>query len=164
MSIVNEIREKQNLLITMINSTFDELVEKVEKLQSEGNLEEMNYEVEYPLTNSTGFKGKKPIAVKMNSKRIITPTWKKVVENILLEVMQDNSMKEKILSLRDILLGRVRTRVSKIPNNMRSPIKLCEGLYIETHYDTETLINLLIEILHIISYDYNNIKIVIKNK
>ena len=72
-------------------------------------------------------------------------------------------MKNKIFGLRDVLLGRVRTRVSKKKNQMRSPLKLCDELYIETHYDTETLMNLLLEILDSISYDYNNIKVVIKN-
>ena len=46
---------------------------------------------------------------------------------------------------------------------MRSPLKLCDELYIETHYDTETLMKLLLEILDSISYDYNDIKVVIKN-
>ena len=164
MNIINEIREKQNQLIVMINSTFDELVKKVEELQVGQNDYQTNYESEYPITNSTHFKGTKPIGVKIKNSRLITPTWKKVIETILLEVMKDELMKEKILALRDVLLGRVRTRVSKTSENMRSPLKLCDDLYIETHYDTETLINLLLEILNTISYDYNDIKIVIKNK
>ena len=125
--------------------------------------DEMEYEITYPITNTSVFKGKKPIAVKIQNKRVITPTWKKVVENILKEVLEDEQMKNKIFGLRDVLLGRVRTRVSKKKNQMRSPLKLCDELYIETHYDTETLMNLLLEILDSISYDYNNIKVVIKN-
>ena len=108
-------------------------------------------------------KGKKPIAVKMGDQRIITPTWKKVVENILKEVIKDEHMKKKVLSLRDILLGRVRTRISKYSDNMRSPIELCKELYIETHYDTETLMNFLLQILTEIHYDYHHVKVIIKN-
>lgn len=147
----------------MINTTFDELVKKVEKMQRGEENDEMEYEITYPITNTSVFKGKKPIAVKIQNKRVITPTWKKVVENILKEVLEDEQMKNKIFGLRDVLLGRVRTRVSKKKNQMRSPLKLCDELYIETHYDTETLMNLLLEILDSISYDYNNIKVVIKN-
>lgn len=164
MNVVNNIREKQNELIVMINTVFDEIVKEVEQLKVEENEIETEYESVYPLTNTTGFKGKKPIAVKIGKQRIISPTWKKVVENILKEIIKDEKMKEKILGLRDILLGRVRTRVSKNSDSMRSPIQICEGLYIESHYDAETLMNLLIEILNGISYDYNNIRIIIKNK
>lgn len=163
MNLINEIRENQNQLILMINTTFDELVKKVEKMQRGEENDEMEYEITYPITNTSVFKGKKPIAVKIQNKRVITPTWKKVVENILKEVLEDEQMKNKIFGLRDVLLGRVRTRVSKKKNQMRSPLKLCDELYIETHYDTETLMNLLLEILDSISYDYNNIKVVIKN-
>ena len=74
MNIINEIREKQNQLIVMINSTFDELVKKVEELQVGQNDYQTNYESEYPITNSTGFKGTKPIAVKIKNSRLITPT------------------------------------------------------------------------------------------
>lgn len=164
MNIVKDIREKQNQLIVMINTTFDEIVREVEKLEKVENQKETEYESVYPLTNTTGFKGKKPVAVYMNGKRNIIPTWKKVIEYILKEVIKDEKMKQKIFELRDILLGRVRTRLSKKPDNMRSPIELCTGLYIETHYDTETLMNLLIEILNEISYDYSNIRVVIKKK
>ena len=163
MNLINEIRENQNQLILMINTTFDELVKKVEKMQRGEENDEMEYEITYPITNTSVFKGKKPIAVKIQNKRVITPTWKKVVETILKEVLEDEQMKNKIFGLRDVLLGRVRTRVSKKKNQMRSLLKLCDELYIETHYDTETLMNLLLEILDSISYDYNNIKVVIKN-
>ena len=67
------------------------------------------------------------------------------------------------MALRDKILGRKRTRVSSSNVTMRSPLKLNEKLYIETHYDTETLMNFLIQILSEIHYDYNNIEIVIKN-
>ena len=163
MNLINEIRENQNQLILMINTTFDELVKKVEKIQRGEENDEMEYEITYPITNTSVFKGKKPIAVKIQNKRVITPTWKKVVETILKEVLEDEQMKNKIFGLRDVLLGWVRTRVSKKKDKMRSPLKLCDELYIETHYDTETLMNLLLEILDSISYDYNNIKVVIKN-
>ncbi len=163
MNIINDIRERQEQLVAMINTTFEELIKKVENLPIEDNNYQREYESIYPITNTKVLKGKKPIAVKMGDQRIITPTWKKVVENILKEVIKDEHMKKKVLSLRDILLGRVRTRISKYSDNMRSPIELCKELYIETHYDTETLMNFLLQILTEIHYDYHHVKVIIKN-
>ena len=163
MNIVNDIREKQNQLIVMVNTIFDEIIKEVENLSiGEGSCN-IEYESLYPITNTTGFKGKKPIAVIFNGKRIITPTWKVVVEIILNEILKDSIMKNRILDLRDRLLGRKRKRLSAQPQGMHTPLKLDKDLYIETHYDTETLMNLLLQILNEIYYDYSNIKIVIKN-
>lgn len=163
MNIINDIREKQNQLIVMVNATFDELVRKVEEIQAEGNENEIEYESVYPITNTTGFKGKKPIAVKIAAERMTAPTWKIVVEKILKEVLKEKEMEDRLMALRDKILGRKRTRVSASSSTMRSPLKINEKLYIETHYDTETLMNFLIQILSEIHYDYNNIEVVIKN-
>ena len=46
---------------------------------------------------------------------------------------------------------------------MRNSVEICEGLYIETHYDTVMLMNLLLQILNEIGYDYSKINIIIKN-
>lgn len=164
MNIIKEIREKQNELVIMINSTFDDLVKKVEKIKLEENEFESEYETIYPITNTTGFKGRKPIAIIYKGERKITPTWKVVVSTVLQEVIKDEMMKNRLMLLRDKLLGRVRKRLSKTSDDMRSPLKIYDNLYIETHYDTETLIKLLLEILEEISYDYNEIQVVIKNK
>lgn len=164
MNLIKEIREKQNELVIMINSTFDDLVKKIEKIQMEENEFESEYETIYPITNTTGFKGKKPIAIIYEGKRQLTPTWKAVVNSVLQEVIKNEIMKNKIMLLRDKLLGRVRKRLSKTNADMRSPLKICDNLFIETHYDTETLIKLLLEILEEISYSYNEIQVVIKNK
>lgn len=163
MNIIQDIREKQNQLIVMINATFEEIVKEVEQIKAGEKEYEEVYESVYPITNTTGFKGKKPIAVKFGEERIIASTWKMVMETILKEVLKDSNMKNRIMSLRDKLLGRVRKRISATSDDMRSPIELCEGLYIETHYDAETLMNLLIQVLNEIKYDYNHINIVIKN-
>lgn len=163
MNTIKMIREKQNQLVTMINTTFDEIVKEVELVQTTKKNYEEEYESLYPLTNTTGFKGKKVIAVKIGERRIITSTWKIAVATILQEVLKDETMKKRIMILRDKLLGRVRKRISETPESMRSPLKLCEDLYIETHYDTETLMNLLLQVLDEIKYNYNHIQIVIKN-
>ena len=72
-------------------------------------------------------------------------------------------MKEKLFALRNRILGRVRNRIAATNDNMRSPIEVCEDLYIESHYDTKMLLDLLIQILNEIHYDYSKIKVTIKN-
>ena len=163
MNTIKEIREKQNQIITMINSAFDEIVTNIEKQNLNINPYESIYESAYPITNVTGFKGRKPIAVTIDNSRIITPTWKRVVQSILQEVVKDQEMKNKLFALSDKLLGKVRSRLSKNKDIMHAPIEICDGLYIETHYDTETLMRLLVQVLEELSYDYSNIKIIIKN-
>lgn len=163
MDLINYIREKQNELVLMINSTFDEIVKEVEKNHSEKEYYEKEYETTYPITSPSSFKGKKPIAVLFNEERVITSTWKNVVKTILQRVITDEIMKKKLQALSDKLLGRVRKRLSNTSEDMRSPIEICDGLYIETHYDTIMLMDLLLQILNEINYDYSNIKIVIKN-
>ncbi len=162
-NVIDEIRKKQDEIILMINSTFDQIVKEVSKIDNNNISEESEYEVIYPVTNTSSFKGKKVIAVILNDERVITPTWKNAVKFILEDAMKDKNMKNKLYDLRDKLLGRKRTRLSSNVNDMRSPVKLDEDLYIETHYDTETLMNFLLQILNEISYDYSTIKIAIKN-
>lgn len=163
MDLISDIREKQNEIIMIVNTLFDELVKEVANIQAEQSEPTNDFENILPLSNTKIFKGKKPIAVLFGENRIIAPTWKVVVEIILKEVLKQEDMKEKLYNLRDKLLGRKRIRLSKSPDEMRKPLKLEENLYIETHYDTETLMNLLLQILNDISYNYNNIKIAIRN-
>lgn len=163
MNLVNEIREKQNEIIMIVNTLFDELVNEISNIKVEQNEKINNFENILPLSNTKVFKGKKPIAVIFGENRIKTPTWKIVIETILKEVLKEENMKEKLYDLSDKLLGRKRTRLSESPEEMRKPLKLDDNLYIETHYDTETLMNLLLQILNDISYNYKDIKVAIRN-
>lgn len=112
MDTINFIREKQNELILMINSTFDELVREVEKINREEVDYEQEYETIYPITNTAGFKRKKTIGIVINNERKIASTWKSVVKTILQLVIEDEKMKNKVEALSDKLLGRVRRRLS----------------------------------------------------
>jgi len=162
-NIVSEIRKKQDEVILMVNSAFDEIVKKVSQLSVSDIKEYNDYEITYPISNTSGFKSKKVIAVILNNQRIIAPTWKTVVQIILSDAIQDEEKKKRLYSLCDKLLGRKRKRLSSNYEDMRSPLKVDKNLYIETHYDTETLMNLLLQVLNEISYDYSSIKIAIKN-
>ncbi len=48
---------------------------------------------------------------------------------------------------------------------MRSPVKIKEALFVETHYDAETLLRILTtRILDEVDYDYSNIQIAVKTE
>lgn len=162
-NIIDEIRKKQDEIIVMINSTFDSIISEISKCDNCTISEDTEYEAIYPITNTTGLKGKKVIAVILNNKRIISPTWKNVVKIILEDAIKDEIKLKKLNNLCDKLLGRKRIRLSNTPVDMRSPLKLADNIYVETHYDTETLMNFLLQILNEISYDYSLVKVVIKN-
>lgn len=162
-NIISEIRKRQDELIVMVNSTFEAIIKEVQQINQNLTEEENEYELIYPITNTAGFKGKKSLAVILNGERIVAPTWKTVFKIILEDAISDEKTLNKINNLRDRLLGRVRTRLSSKPDDMRSPLKLSDDLYVETHYDTKMLMNFLLQILDEISYDYSSINIVIKN-
>lgn len=162
-NIVNEIRKKQDEIIVMINSSFEEIIKEVSQISKSDIKENNDYEIIYPLTNTSGFKNKKVIAVILNDKRIIAPTWKSAVSIILSDALKNDDIKNKMYNLCDKLLGRKRTRLSSKSDGMRSPLELDENLYIETHYDTETLMNLLLQVLNEVSYDYSTVRIAIKS-
>ena len=162
-SLVKDIKSKQEELIVMINSTFEAIIKEVSQLSNNTINDNNDFELIFPLTNASGFKSKKVIAVIINDKRYKAPTWKSVVQLILNDAIKNSLKLKKLYALRDKLLGRKRTRLSMTSDEMRSPLKITENLYIETHYDTESLMKLLIEILDEIAYDYSLVKIVIKN-
>ena len=57
--LVEQIRKKQDEIILMVNSSFDEIIKEVSRMDHLPNQEPNEYELIYPLTNTAGFKGKK---------------------------------------------------------------------------------------------------------
>ena len=163
-NIVKKIRKRQSELIVMINSTFDEIVEEVSQLNNQSIKEQDEYEILYPITNTSGFKGKKPIKVIFSNNSIEAITWKNVVRVVLEDALKNKKNKDKLYCLCDKIQGRKRSRLSSNKKNMRSPLELGKNLYLETHYDTETLLNLLLYVLDKINYDYNMIQVSVRNQ
>ena len=162
MDLIEKVREKQNEMILMVNSIFDEIIKDMTKLEKDTEVKN-EYETIYPLTSPKIFKGKRTVAVLIGGNRYLVPTWKKAFEVILKDAIKDQNRKKKMEKLCNHLLGHKRNRLSNNPNDMRSPIKIADNLYVETHYDVETLMNLLLQILNEIGYDYSNINIAVRN-
>lgn len=169
MDIVKELEAMRKRMIQEINTEFDLLIERAISggLTIAEPAAEENYESVYPLTAGAGiFKGKKPIGVIFpDGRQVRTSTWKQVVAAIMEQCMKSSAYRERLKKLSGVITGRKRLLLAETGKDMRSPLKLCDDLYMETHYDTETLLNVLtIRVLGAIQYEYSGIQIMIRNR
>lgn len=155
-------------IIQEINTEFDLLIERASsgEFDIEPNIYE-NYETTYPLiAGSKIFKGTKPTKVTFDNQKIVyVSTWKQVVAAIMDECISDPKNKKRLMDLRQSISGKKRKLISNSKDGMRSPHKVCSGLYMETHYDTETLLNVLVSrVLSVTDFNFTGIQISIHNK
>lgn len=110
------------------------------------------------------FRGKQVAAVIFpDDKRIEVPTWRALVETVLADCNSDAERHVKLMNLRGHIPGRKRHLLSATPDGMRSALEIDENLYLETHYDTETLLKVMLNrILDPIGYDYSGIRVVLR--
>lgn len=166
MDIVNELQKYRTQLIQEINVYFDNMIQNLRMEEDITAAIEKKYELMYPLSAATGiFKGKRPIGICFpDGSRVEVPTWKKVVEEIL---RRCNELPDKHMEMERLcgkVFGRDRVLVASTPYGMRSPIEIDRNIYVESHYDTESLLRILVtRILEPIQYDYSGIMIVIRN-
>ena len=169
MDAIQELQKLREELIREIDEKFDWIIqelksESVPSLQKE-NQKLRNYEIIYPLNVGAGiFKGKRPIGILFaDGHRTENPTWKSVAEELLKDCCKSPSQRQALMNLRGKVLGRNRVLLGSETGKMRSPVKIDEALYIETHYDAETLLRVLTtRILDMVGYDYSGIRIAIK--
>lgn len=135
--------------------------------EEEGDLDSASrYESIYPLCMEPGFfKGKSVVAVIFpDGVRVETPTWKKLAEAILKRCNDDAGKHSALMELRNRIQGRSRKLLASGNAGMRSPIKIDRGLYMESHYDTESLLRIMkTRILDAVGYDYRGIQVAIRN-
>lgn len=160
-SLVKEIDEKISQMQEQIKIT-SEMAASAKKETEKPEEYESVYSITTP---STFFKGKRPTGIIFpDQTRIDVPTWKKVFEEILIRCNEDLNFHQRLMNLRGKVQGRNRVLLSNKKDDMRSPVQIDRTLYAETHYDTETLLNiLLIRILKEIKYDYSGIQIAVRN-
>lgn len=169
MDTIQKLQKLREELIREIDEKFDWIIEGMEKESipsiQKGNHKTQNYEITYPLNVGSGiFKGKHPIGILFgDGHRTKNPTWKSVVEEVLKDCCKDPVQRQALMDLRGKVLGRNRVLLGSEVGKMRSPVKIDEALYVETHYDAETLLRILTRrILDMVGYDYRDIWIVIK--
>jgi len=169
MDIIKELEAMRKRIIQEINMEIDLLIEraKSEGLTMDTPIFEEAYESTFPLAaGSKIFKGTKPTNVIFPDGTCIhVSTWKQVVDVIMTQCLSDPIHKKRLLDLCGNISGRKRVLLSNTSLGMRSPLLLCEHLFMETHYDTETLLNVLtFRILDAIQYDYTGIQIAIRTR
>ena len=171
---MNVVQELQVLREELIREIDEKIEQMVKKLQSENQtssekkrVQAGEYESVYPLNVGTGiYKGKRPTGVIFDDgTRKECPTWKKVTEEILKDCCKDSEKHQALMNLRGKILGRNRVLLGSETGKMRSPVKIDEPLYVETHYDAETLLRILTtRMLDEIDYDYSKIQIAVKTE
>lgn len=169
MEVVLELKVLRETLIREIDEKIGQVIGK---LGNDGQtslpqelVQARNYESIYPLDVGTGiYKGKRPTGVIFSGGvRVESPTWKRVAEEILKDCCKDPMRCQSLMNLRGKILGRNRVLLGSETGNMRSPVKIAEALYMETHYDAETLLRILTtRILDEVGYDYSKIQIAVK--
>jgi hypothetical protein len=123
-----------------------------------------HYELIYPLSFPPHiFVGTKPAAVLFGEERVEVRSWRQVVGIILTQCLGNPEQRERLMNLRDKVHGKVRTIVSASDSGMRRPLKICEKLYVETHYGSQTMMYILNElILPYTGFDCSKVSIVVK--
>lgn len=102
------------------------------------------------------FKGTKPEMVILPDRSTVpVRTWKQAVSAILVDCCADPQRREQLLDLRGKVAGNFRYLLSDRPDEMSAPLKICEGLYVESKFDTEALLqNVTCKLLERVGYDY----------
>jgi hypothetical protein len=170
-----QIAESVNaVLAEILDQQFNRLLQTIESknvqpespIKNEIQTKNIAYESIYPLAINPGiFKGKKPTGVLFGENgRVDVGTWKTVCSEILHRCNADPEKHVALMNLRGKISGRERIFLAKETEGMRSPLKLSENLYVETHYDTETLLRIMTtRILDAVGYDYSGISVAIRN-
>ena len=149
MELVQELQTLREELIREIDEKIGRMIEAVKNESGASSQKEKqtlkDFEILYPLNVGTGiFKGKRPTGVLFaDGRRTENPTWKSVAEELLKDCCKNPAQRQALMDLRGKVLGRNRVLLGSETGKMRSPVKIDEALYIETHYDAETLMRIL---------------------
>ena len=135
-------------------------------MKSESNIKAVHkHERIYPLaTPSYLFVGKKPVAILFGDERVTVKSWRDVYATILKRCNDDPAHHETLMNLRGKIAVKCRVFLSDSPTRMKSPIRIDEDMYVESHYGSATLIHILtVRILTPVRFDYSKISVVLKD-
>lgn len=89
---------------------------------------------------------------------VAVSTWKKAAATIMQDCNADARRHDTLLYLRGKVSGKLRTILSNTPEGMDVPLKIDEELFMESKFDSETLLNVLTKrVLDAVGYDYRGI-------
>ena len=107
------------------------------------------------------FKGEKPESIQLpDGREVKTPTWKTAVLAILQDCNAEPDMHARLMELRGKIMGRQRTILAASPEGMHAPLEIDKNLYMESYYDTGTLLYVLKNrVLDEVGYNYFGIHV-----
>ena len=110
-------------------------------------------------------KGTKPVAVILpDGSMAEAATWKKVAAAILRNCDADPRCHEQLMEMRGRVYGNFRRLLAEDPNGMDAPLKITEGLYLESKFDTQALPdNLTQKILRRVGYNCSMTAVLYRN-
>ena len=117
-------------------------------------------------TDPSVFKGKKPEAVLFpNGQSVRTPTWKAAVLAIMQDCNADPAKHTYLMELRGKVMGRQRTILAASPEKMHAPLEIDKELYMESYYDTASLLYVLKNrVLDEVGYNYSGIRVQLRQE
>ena len=157
------LEEARVQLLAIVNTSIDSLIDRINNgeplTDSDGGSSAA--ETVYPLSTTPAlFKGTKPTAVYFGEEKVEVKTWRKAYTLILQRCADIPEKRDKLMSLRGRISGRSRFFLSGKPDGMDTPIKIAEGLYVESYFDTEFLLRILTtEFLDIVRFNYSDISV-----
>lgn len=156
-TVLAEIEHIRRECRQLVDSKFDALTSRV---LEEGGAELKEDERVLTLAAMpSAFKGKKPVSLILpGGAEVNTPSWKKAVTAILQDCNSDPRRHKWMLELRGRVFGNFRPLLAKTPEGMGAPLKIDEGLYWESKFDTEAMLrNLTDKLLSKVGYDYQGV-------
>lgn len=111
------------------------------------------------------FKGKKPVSLVLPcGEKVSCQTWREVASMILKDCNADEEMHERLLAISGKVAGRQRVILGRTEDGMNRPLKIDDGLYFESFFDTEYLLKVMKErVLDVVGYDYSGIRLCVRD-
>jgi len=162
---LNKIRQS---MIDVINNSFDRIIaglgeDSADNANNENPMPELSEWKMSLKTNPVLFRKQKTLAVMFGEERVPVKSWAGVVVAVLTHCIQDPVYHDKLMKLRGRIAGKERFFIAENPSDMKRPKEICEGLYVEVMYGSETLMHILVNrILRAIGYDCSDIYVVLK--
>lgn len=153
---LSEIEACRRQLHEIVDRNIDQLIQRITHSEAD------NGQFSLPLNVPPAiFKGKKPVAIVFpDGTKVVTSTWKKTVAAIMRDCNAEPARHETLMRLCGLINGNFRAILSSTPEKMDVPLQIDEGLFLESKFDTEALLNVLTKkILDVVGYDYRDITV-----
>ena len=144
----------------LVDRQLDDFVKRIKSEEQNGRADIVR-SLDMP---AFSFKGTKPVSVYLpDGEKISCRTWREAAAIILRDC--DKEQHGKLLDISEKVFGRSRIILGKTDEGMNRPIKINDGIYFESYFDTEYLLKMMTEnVLKKVGYDYSAVQIQIRKQ